>query len=168
MGKLYAPAVYVMTHVPTGHFYVGSSRSLGHRLNSHKSQLTKGIHSSHKLQEVFTTWDDIHVEFRETSTKEEALELEQNVLKLVTGIELCCNAYTTVTDSSPGFKKKKKNYRNRNPIAMQYANRRKKVMVDGIEYHSVKAAAEAHGIPPSTAADYVRAGTGRGMTWEFL
>lgn len=88
-------AFYVLTHIPTGFYYVGSTRNLYRRLENHKHTLNFGKHSNHKLQSVYTRWSDIAIKSTECLSIEDAVALEQKALEESHGKEKCCNLYST-------------------------------------------------------------------------
>jgi hypothetical protein len=49
------PGVYMIRHTPTYKVYVGSSRSLLVRMQTHLHSLTMGTHYNHRLQSLFTS-----------------------------------------------------------------------------------------------------------------
>lgn len=85
------PAVYVLTHRPTGRFYIGSTKNLYYRLGKHKYALNKGLHSNHNLQSIFTAWDDLDISFTYCSSKQLAEAEEQKLLDIRFSESLCCN-----------------------------------------------------------------------------
>lgn len=93
---------YILTHIPTGRFYIGSSANLTRRHYTHKYDLTSGKHANRKLQEVFTNWSDIRIDLFETSTVEEARQREQILLNRYYGNHLCCNQSSSVYDPTAG------------------------------------------------------------------
>lgn len=74
------PAVYTLTHVPTGTFYVGSTKNLKKRLRQHKLALKNGTHHNPPLQKCNTGWSDIQVEYTELSDLETARTLENSLI----------------------------------------------------------------------------------------
>lgn len=172
------PALYILTHTPTGVFYVGSTGDLRHRLIKHLHALKWGKHRSRLLQQKFTSWEDIHVEFRYMDSKEIALDFEQNMLNLVHGLPGCANASKCARNnyeffSSPESRKKSGLTRrgrrlSKEVIEKQSAGRSKQVSIDGVEYPSVKAAAEALGVTPGAITQGLKHGTKRHESWRYL
>lgn len=72
------PAKYVLTHVPTGVTYIGSTKDLKTRLQDHRVKLDGGRHYCKALQAVYTSWSDISVNITYTEDRNHALSLEQN------------------------------------------------------------------------------------------
>lgn len=85
-------AFYILTHTPTGLYYVGSTRNLRSRLQDHRVKLEGGRHYSTKLQEAFTSWHDITVTAEYTETPDQALRLEQARLDRCFLDTRCCNS----------------------------------------------------------------------------
>lgn len=83
--------VYTITHIPTGHYYIGSTNDIFRRWKAHLMGLLKGTHFNYKLQHIFTTTDDIRFEPVVLGSQAEALEMEQKLLNEHWGKQLCCN-----------------------------------------------------------------------------
>ena len=169
MANIYTPAVYMLTHEPTGLFYIGSSSSFGLRVNSHKHQLLKGIHKATRLQEVFKSWDEIDVRFTEVDSPETALATEQHFLNLFYGHPLCVNSASSVRSdqnlsyNSGGVKcNEKQNAAN----AANAAKCRKRVSIAGIEYPSIKDARLALNLPKKTVIGRLK--NANFVDWKYL
>lgn len=87
------PGFYILTHKPTGVFYVGSTSILNKRMRVHKSRLNTGKHKNKRLMDVYTTWDDFKIDLTITDTIEEAKVWEKELLDKYIGTELCCNLH---------------------------------------------------------------------------
>lgn len=85
------PAVYTITHLPTGHFYIGSSKNLYDRIRSHRWRLSRGVHGNKRLQAIHTNWEDYDLHFTYCSSAAVALVEEQRLLDIHYGTPLCCN-----------------------------------------------------------------------------
>lgn len=85
------PAAYKLTHRPSGYFYVGSSVCHRKRTNEHKTHLNRGKHTNRKLQDIFTSWDDMEVEVFRAVDIEDARRLEQTLIDKYIDDPLCCN-----------------------------------------------------------------------------
>lgn len=92
------PASYILT-MPSGVYYVGSTGRLDARLRVHRKSLRKGNHYNSRLQNDFTTWDEVEVEFTEHSSAEEARLIEQGLLDKHYGQPMCCNV-SSLADGS--------------------------------------------------------------------
>jgi hypothetical protein len=75
------PGVYTLTHVPTGVFYIGSTKDLRKRLREHKRALQKGKHYNPKLQQCTTDWDDIRATCVATSNVALARKFEDSLIR---------------------------------------------------------------------------------------
>jgi group I intron endonuclease len=86
------PGVYVITHEPTGIYYVGSTGNLYERRSNHIAELKQHRHVNRRLQD---TWggslDDYTFKFEACDSRDEALDLEQEVLDKLWGMFLCAN-----------------------------------------------------------------------------
>lgn len=84
-------AAYILTHIPTGLFYIGSTKDVKERFYGHMSDLRAGDHNNPKLRESYTGKDDYRMDYEEYRTREEAYDREQELLDLFVGDRLCCN-----------------------------------------------------------------------------
>lgn len=76
-------AVYKLTHVPTGYFYVGSSGDVRNRVTAHLSHLKLNRSTCSKLQAHWNTHPTLaewKLTYEEVGTRKEALTLEQTLL----------------------------------------------------------------------------------------
>lgn len=79
--RLKFPGVYVLTHLSTGNFYIGSSNDIAGRLSEHSWKLGRGIHESDRLQELFNLDRDVEVTLViPTKTVEQARQQEEEML----------------------------------------------------------------------------------------
>jgi predicted GIY-YIG superfamily endonuclease len=98
-----APGAYAIIHNPTGRFYVGSTQNLQERFHVHRNSLVNGTHYNAKLQEVFTSLDDISIEIAVASSVEEARRGEQTLLDKYWHDPDCCNvAVNAIPGWTPG------------------------------------------------------------------
>lgn len=88
------PGVYIITHEPTGRFYVGSTTDLYFRIASHKSELNRGMHGNRNLQEVYTRPEDLQITVVPAETLDSVRDAEQELLDLFLPNPLCCNIGT--------------------------------------------------------------------------
>lgn len=95
---------YILTHIPSGMFYVGSTVNLDKRLRRHRSELLKGFHANKKLQEVYTDWLDIKIETYPTKSFDEAREKEQELLDRYIGTRFCCNVSANSLNPMDGLR----------------------------------------------------------------
>jgi len=85
-------AAYIVTHDPTGLFYVGSTGNIYSRWSNHRSDLSKGKHANKKLQNSFTAVEDYSLEILSVGTLEEVRDVEQRLIDRYRGDTLCCNS----------------------------------------------------------------------------
>ena len=71
---------YILTHVDTGIFYVGSTRNFYNRKKEHLHLLKNDKHHSRVLQKVYRDNQNISYQFFPTETREDAFDLEQKLL----------------------------------------------------------------------------------------
>jgi group I intron endonuclease len=99
------PGCYILNHLETGKFYIGSSNNLLKRHQNHNSYLRNEKHHVAALQELFNEDDGIHMEFVATNTREEAYTLEQQELDRFINHPDCLNAANSATNVwKPGTK----------------------------------------------------------------
>lgn len=87
-------AVYKITCVSNGNFYIGSSVNLQKRWYTHRLELTKGAHFNRHLQSSWNKYgkDNFKFEVLESADSQEAvLLLEQQYLDLHAGKDYCFN-----------------------------------------------------------------------------
>lgn len=93
---------YKLTIQSTGHFYVGSSSRLSHRIYSHERMLDNGRHHAVKFQAAYVSWNDILVETFPTCSVALARLGEQELLDKYLDTPLCCNVARSSTDPTLG------------------------------------------------------------------
>lgn len=86
-------AVYILA-LNSGHYYIGSTKSLARRLRDHRSYLEGGKHQNFRLQRWYETWDSIRIAYTAYNTVEEALEEEQRLIDRHYDDPYCCNLAT--------------------------------------------------------------------------
>lgn len=85
------PGAYILTHEPTGRFYIGSSGDLRSRLLDHRRLLIRGVHGNKNLLDCFTEWGDIDIKYELFDFRSEAYRREDELLGYFHGQPLCCN-----------------------------------------------------------------------------
>lgn len=85
------PGCYILNHLASGTFYIGSSIDLYERIHVHHSHLRSGVHKNRLLQSLYDEDQDIHVEFVETADRESAYDLEQSELDIYINHPRCLN-----------------------------------------------------------------------------
>ncbi len=85
--------VYRIKCLANGYFYVGSSCDMEKRLRTHLRSLQRGCHHNVFLQRVFNKYgrESFNVRLKETSSIEDARELEQKYLDLYSDLKRCMN-----------------------------------------------------------------------------
>lgn len=96
------PAAYIITHEPTGMFYIGSTGKIGARWSGHRSDLSKNKHKNKKLQSVFTEIGDYSLEVISLGTLDEVRVVEQRLIDRYRGDELCCNSAPNAMNALAG------------------------------------------------------------------
>lgn len=89
------PAFYKMT-LKDGRYYVGSTNRLAKRLRDHRSYLRAGTHQNRHLQDGWTNWDDITIEYHEYQYPQIAKSHEQEFINENYADPLLCNIATDV------------------------------------------------------------------------
>src|ERR1700733_2946579 len=99
------PGVYLIINKIDGKFYVGSTKSLSERAQTHRLELKGGRHSNVHLQAAYTKHLGANFKFfvlAICSSKRRALKIEQSYLDLFCGKPYCYNLENTVM--ALGFK----------------------------------------------------------------
>lgn len=185
---------YILTHLPSGQFYVGSTANLDSRVYDHKFNLNRGTHCNRRLQSAFTSWDDVQVDTFPTESIESARYEEQLLLDRHHGSELCCNISNSATVAFGGVvtPEMRKDYasrlrRKQTPelVAKRAEIHRgfrhtsdsrsaisltksRPVLADGVRYESAALAAEAFELSIFTVRSRLRATGPKWTGWKFL
>jgi hypothetical protein len=97
------PGCYILNHISSGKFYIGSTVNLYERFHVHLSHLRAGIHKNHQLQSLYDDDQDIHIEFVTTPDRDAAYIIEQSELDLHVGHPDCLNRLNDAINSwKPG------------------------------------------------------------------
>lgn len=72
--------VYVVHHLETEKFYVGSTTNLYNRSKMHESSLRLGKHKNTNLQEAYNSSSEVIISCVPTTTIEEARKIEQDII----------------------------------------------------------------------------------------
>ena len=99
------PGQYFIYFLSTGHFYIGSTSNLCKRIARHKADLINNKHRNKKLQKIYNTTDaPVYFYYKDFSTKEESLRIEQDNLDKYYCSGLCCNITTIArNETKPEF-----------------------------------------------------------------
>lgn len=87
----HAPGCYIINHIPSGRFYVGSAIDISSRYFVHMSNLRQGVHKNKYLQQLFDEDNNFEIEWVVTNDREEAFEIEQSELDRYIGHRDCLN-----------------------------------------------------------------------------
>ncbi len=152
--RLNVSAVYRLTHIPTGYFYIGSANNFTERRMVHEYTLKKGEHMSQKLQELYNENPDPSVlkwDIILAHPRSHAHELEQKLINDSLNDPLLLNKSTNVKGNNVAASLELRE--KRRAVAKQlWAEGRmrdpsvsgasKKVSIDGNIYDSVVAASK--------------------------
>lgn len=168
MARHKQPGAYILTHVQSGHLYIGSTNDLHSRKGTHESALRCGKHGNKRLQELYDVDQRIHFSGIPFLTKEEALDEEQRLIDSYKASQYLLNVYLDVRN--PAASRSANGYRHseetrdkmsavRNGKILSDTTKEKMrlpransaiVVIDGIEYFSVSFAARTLGLPHSS------------------
>ena len=87
----------MLTDTHSGAFYIGSTNNLRSRFNSHKSKLMRGIHDNYRLQNEFSSWENVELEYLQCTTLEIARTHEQRQIDFYRGDPMFMNIGTGTT-----------------------------------------------------------------------
>jgi hypothetical protein len=187
-GKGLLPAAYIIEHPKSGLFYVGSTGEAGQRRRAHLSTLKLGKNRNHALQEAYNDDPELRFTFVLSSTKEEALALEQKLIdhhygdpKLANvapnaqapGLGLVRSEETRLKIGEAGKGREPWNKgQTLSPIHLErvIASRDKisrKVCVEEVEYPSVSAASRALGVQPSCVVKRIASQTDQFKNYRY-
>lgn len=166
------PGFYTLIHVPSGHFYFGSSTNLYNRFYTHRSAFKGGNHANPKLRSLNANFDDIRILITYTESIEDAKRWEKFYIDKNISNPLCCNvapdpfnpiAGNAVYGSAEHMGKiSKMAWEDRDKmVALNF----KRVSIDGVIYESQSAAAEALGLSRPTITWGLKTGTGKYANW---
>ncbi len=162
------PACYAIENNKTGCFYVGSTNNVNLRLKNHLSQLERSVNGNRKLQKNYDENDEdnfiVHISL-ETSV-ENAQEREQCILNegINSGIlfNIASNAVNPLAANSiPQFSKSKEGrilasnlskerWKNSLLRSKMISSMGENIVVDGVEYNSVREASRETGVAVQT------------------
>lgn len=90
-----APRLYMLVHVSTGHFYIGSTRNMQRRYYEHMSDLRNNKHGNPRLQELFNVDDHIAFTVTEVDSYDEAAAREIAEIARHRDNPKCLNVHST-------------------------------------------------------------------------
>lgn len=88
--------VFILTHRPTGKYFVCFSSEMEKRPRITRSDLDAGRFSCAPFQAVYTSWDDIELTVHMTRTADEGKQLKKTLLAAAKNDPLCCNLHGVV------------------------------------------------------------------------
>jgi predicted GIY-YIG superfamily endonuclease len=177
------PGAYIITHLGTGKFYIGSSSNLYKRKLNHESQLRQGRHDNAGLQEIYNQSTQMYFSYWISADIEQAKTWEQILLDRHWGDPLLLNGTSHATKSSlgiPNFSERMKDWANahwntpegaahRAKVSEMSKAKAKRVSIDGVIYNSVPEAAEKLNMPPARIYQRIRYhNSSYRATWFFL
>ncbi len=162
------PACYAIENNKTGCFYVGSTNNVNRRLKNHLSELERSVNGNRNLQKNYDENDEdnfiVHISL-ETSV-ENAQEREQCILNegINSGIlfNIASNAVNPLAANSiPQFSKSKEGrilasnlskerWKNSLLRSKMISSMGENIVVDGVEYNSVREASRETGVAVQT------------------
>lgn len=74
------PAAYALLHQASGKAYVGSTHNLYLRMQQHRFHLKEGDHKNRHLQEAYNQSPELSVRYTKTTSKADAVAIEQQLL----------------------------------------------------------------------------------------
>lgn len=119
---------YVLTHPKTGLFYIGHTSDFTTRQKCHTSELNNGRSHIAKLSDVFQAGDDISWEFHPTATKDDALQLESDLIAQQASSESICNKHHAGYTLSDEHRQILSDYAKANPMSEE--SRRKGIIAN--------------------------------------
>jgi len=173
------PATYIMTHRPSGVYYIGSTGNLNLRVAQHKYKIINGEHNSTQFKALSSRWEDISIEYELAVDYHNAESLEIALLKTNIKDPLCSNAMTTVQEwakatthfdearrkSADTRRGKPRDELTRSKIS---AAKSRRIVGDGVEYASALEASQKLGIPYRTVRSRLGSNNGLGKLWYYL
>lgn len=96
--------MYVITHEPTGHFYVGSSSNFANRKGQHLWSLKSGSHHNKRLQELYDKNPQLTFDTTPCESRERAYDLEQAAITANKDNPLLLNFCIDVRSPMKGLK----------------------------------------------------------------
>lgn len=99
-------AIYVIEHLPTGFFYIGSSKNVARRRNDHLAMLRRGSHHNIRLQRIHKKYGTEMLRFEVLAFVEpgDLAAVEQRLLDRLRAHPLCLNLAADARSPSRGRK----------------------------------------------------------------
>lgn len=109
LGVPFKPGIYLIREISTFRFYVGSASNLCKRRSTHLTELLAGKHFNPKLNVVVQESSINHYEFhyfffdrKDEDTREILYEIEQEILNMYGGTDMCFNIGSDVRAAQTG------------------------------------------------------------------
>lgn len=83
--------IYCITHMKSGHFYIGSTGNFKQRKYNHTTHLNRNVHCCKKLQELFNDDSALNFTFFPSTSREVAYAAEGDLLELYKNDPRLCN-----------------------------------------------------------------------------
>ena len=90
----YKSGTYIIKHVPSGYFYIGSTNNIRKRITDHRYELNRNNHYNYNLNSIYNNWADMEVVYWLFEKEEDYRNEEQRLLNLYHGTPCCCNIGT--------------------------------------------------------------------------
>lgn len=160
--------LYVIQDMTAGKVYLGSSVELPKRLYAHQNALIRGKHSNHRLQRAFNNGHDLRVHPIPVSDGSNVLQLEQVLIDEFIDQGLLYNIAKDTCAPTLGYKHSEETRakmsstrkgRQHSPEhiekirAPNAARNGRSVMINGVDYPSLSAAARAHNTTVQAMSD---------------
>lgn len=168
MARHKQPGAYILTHVQSGHLYIGSTGDLYARNWQHRNSLKNGTHFCKKLQELYDVDQNLNFSGIPFLTKEDSVDEEQRMVDMYKGSPYLLNAATldvrnvSASRAANGYRhsketKEKMSAVKTGKITSESTKEKMRigrkdstvVVIDGIEYFSVSHAARSLGLSHS-------------------
>lgn len=171
------PGTYIVTHKPTGMYYIGSTVDLYRRSRQHVHQfVNEGGILNAQIQPKDAKKEDLHFDHIPFDDVTEAVDLEKALLRKNVGMDSCLNrsygnggleTYSEETRSKQRLAKLGKPRSDEDKAKISLGKSRG-VSINGDTYPSVLSAAEALGISKHTLRTRINRTTSSWKEWFFL
>lgn len=95
------PGCYILNHIPTGKFYIGSTSDLYRRYQQQMTSLRLGVNHNPALQALFDRDDHFSYDYITARDRDAAYDLEQSELDRLIHLTECLNV---LNDARRGYK----------------------------------------------------------------
>lgn len=186
--------IYVITHVLTGRFYIGSTGNYPQRKSQHLTLLNSNSHNAAKLQEAFNSDPDLTWFFWPTTDRLTAAQSEMERLSAHWGEPLLCNTFLSskhgLREKSPELRrhlatlatgrlhsketKEQMSLRRRGrPKSPEWSAKiaaasAKAIIIDGISYPSMTSAARELDLQIGCVAARIKSNSSRFTNWQLV